>query len=60
MLVSQQRFRSEKHNVFTEQVIKTALRANDDERIQLIDSLETYAFRTSKDFIPKNEDNDQR
>ena len=30
---SQQRFKSEKHNVFTEKVSKIALSANDDERI---------------------------
>ena len=30
---SQQRFKREKHNVFTEKVSKIALSANDDERI---------------------------
>ena len=46
---SQQIFRSEKHNVFTEEVNKTALSANDDKRMQSIDPIETYAYGTSKD-----------
>ena len=41
MLKTQQRFRSEKNNVLTEEVDNIALRTNDDERIQSINSLET-------------------
>ena len=41
MLKTQQRFRSEKNNVRTEEVDNIALRTNDDERIQSINSLET-------------------
>ena len=37
MLRSQQRYRSEKYNVFTEEVNKIALSSNDDKRIQSID-----------------------
>ena len=48
---SQQRFRSEKHPVFTEKVNKVALRANIDYRKQSIDSIETYAYGTSNDLI---------
>ena len=44
-LKSQQRFK----HVFTEQVNKIALSANDDKRIQSIDSIKTYAYGTSKD-----------
>ena len=40
ILKTLQKFRSDKHNVFTEEVIKIALRANDDERIQSLDSIE--------------------
>ena len=41
MLKTQQRFRSEKNDVLTEEVDNIALRTNDDERIQSINSLET-------------------
>ena len=36
-LKSQQRFKSAEHNIFTEEVKKIALSANDDKRIQSID-----------------------
>ena len=41
MLKSQQRFRNEKHSVFTERDIKIVFTSNDDKRIQSIDSVET-------------------
>ena len=40
ILKSQQRFRSKKHNVVTGEVNKIALSANNDKRIQSIDSIE--------------------
>ena len=46
-----QRFKSEMHNVFTEEINKTALSSNDDKRMQSIDLIETYAYRTSKDLV---------
>ena len=42
ILKTQQRFRSEKHNVFTEEIYKIAMSLNDDKRMKLIDSIETY------------------
>ena len=42
ILKTQQRFRSEKHNVFTEEIYKIVMSLNDDKRIKLIDSIETY------------------
>ena len=33
MLKTQQRFKSEKHNVFTEEINKIALNSNDDKRM---------------------------
>ena len=49
MLKTQKRFKSEKHNGFTEEIHKIALGSIDNKRIQLIDSIETYAYGTSKD-----------
>ena len=51
ILKTQQRFKSERHNVFTEVINKISLRANDDKIIQSIDSAETYAYGTSEDII---------
>ena len=51
ILKSQQRFRSEKQNVFTEEFKGIALSANDDKRIQTIDSTETYLFGTGKNLV---------
>ena len=48
-LKAQQRFKSESYNVFTEEINKIALKSNDDERMQSIDSIETYAYGTSND-----------
>ena len=51
ILKSQQRFRIEKHNVFTVKVNNIALSANDDKRIQSIDSIETYSYGTNREII---------
>ena len=40
MLKTQQRFKSEKHNVFTEEINKIALNSNDDKSMQPINSVE--------------------
>ena len=55
LLKTQQIFKSERHNVFTEKINKIALSVNDNKRIQLIDSVETYAYVTSKDLICKKQ-----
>ena len=47
---SQQKFKSERHNVFTEEIIEIALSSNDDERIRSTESVETYAFGAKKRF----------
>ena len=41
-------FRSEKNNVLTEDVNKIESSANNNERIQLIDSMETYEYKTNE------------
>ena len=44
ILKSQQRFRSDHHEVYTEEVNKIALSSNDDKRIQTSDKITTYPY----------------
>lgn len=48
ILKSRQRFRSQRHNAFAEEVEKIALSANDGKRMHSTDSIEIYAYGTSK------------
>ena len=48
MLKTQQGLKSERHNVFTEEINKIALSSNDDKRMQSIDSIETYTYGMRK------------
>ena len=48
-----ERFRSEKHNVFTEEINKIALSTHNDKIMKPKDSIETYAYRTNKEIIHK-------
>ena len=47
ILKSQQRFKSDHHNVYTEQINKIALSSNDDERLQTFDRITTHPYRTN-------------
>ena len=47
MLKSQQRFKSEAHNVYTEDINKIVLSSNDDKRIQTFDRNTSYPYGTS-------------
>ena len=51
ILKTKQRFRSEKHNVYTEEINKVVLSSNDDKRMQSIDSIETCGYGTSKGLV---------
>ena len=44
---TQQRFRSDHHKVYTEEVNKIALSSNDDNRIQTFDKVTTYPYDTN-------------
>ena len=44
---SQQRFKSYNHDVYTEEVNKTALSANDDKTLQTYDKITTYPYGTN-------------
>ena len=47
ILQSQQRFKSDYHNVFTEQTNKIALSSNNDNRLQTFDKITTYPYGAS-------------
>ena len=47
ILQSQQRFKSDRHNVYTEQINKIALSSNDDKRLQTFDKITTYQYGTN-------------
>ena len=49
ILNSHQRFKSEKHDVFTTEISKIAPSANDDKKIQSINSIGTHTHGTNKD-----------
>ena len=51
---TKQRFKSERHDVFTEEISKIALRSDDDKRMQSHYSnysIETYTYGTSSDLV---------
>ena len=52
----QQRFKTERHNVFIEEINKIASSSSDDKRMQSIDSIETYPYGTSKDLVCEKEE----
>ena len=52
ILKIQQRFKSERHNIFTEEINTS----NDDQRMQSIDSIETYAYGAIKYLVSEKEE----
>ena len=44
---SQLRFKSDRHNVYTEEVNKIALNSNDNKRLQTFDRITTYPYGTN-------------
>ena len=47
MLKSQQRFKSERRDVYTEEFNKIALSSNDDKRLETFDRITSYPYGTS-------------
>ena len=47
ILQSQQRFKSDHHNVYTEQINKIALSSNDDKILQTFNKITTYPYGTN-------------
>ena len=55
ILKRQQRFKSDHHRVYTEEVNKIALSSNDDKRIQTFDKVTTYPYGTNAFKVCENE-----
>ena len=55
VLKSQERFKSERHDVYTEEINKIALSSNDDKRLQTYDRITSYHYGTSAGKVCKTE-----
>ena len=55
ILKPQQRFKSEKHDVYTEEVNKIALSSNNDKRLQTFDRITSYPYGASAGKVCKTE-----
>ena len=55
VLKSQQRFKSERHDVYTEKINKIALSSNDDKRLLSFNRITSYPYGTSAGKVCKTE-----
>ena len=55
MLKSQQRFKSERHDIYTEEINKIAISSNDDKRLQTFDRITSYLYGASAGNVWKTE-----
>ena len=55
ILKSQQRFKSERHDVYTKEINKIALSSNEDERLQTFDRITSYPYGASVGKVCKTE-----
>ena len=55
MLKSQQRFKNERRDVYTEEINKIALSSNDDKRLQTFDIITSYPYGTRAGKVCKTE-----
>ena len=55
ILRSQQRFKSEEHNVYTEEINKTTLSYNDDKRLLSYEGIATYPYGIGAGILCKQE-----
>ena len=56
ILKVQQRFKSERHNVFNEKINEITLSSNDNKRRKSFDSIETYVYETSENLVKEKEE----
>ena len=55
ILKVQQRLKSERHNVYTEEINKIALTSNDDKRLQTYDKITSYPYGANAGKVCKTE-----
>ena len=55
ILKSQQKFKSERHNVYTEEVNKISLSSNEDKRLQTFERITSYPHGVSVEKVYKTE-----
>ena len=55
ILQLQQKFKSEAHNVYTEEINKIALSSDDDKRLQLFGNIASYSYGTNAFKVCKSE-----
>ena len=55
VLKSQQRFKRERHGVYTEEINKIALSSNDDKRLEAFDRITSYPYGASAGNVCKTE-----
>ena len=55
VLKSQQRFQSERHDAYTEEINKIALSSNDDKRLQTFNRITSYPYGASAGEVCKTE-----
>ena len=55
VLKSQQRFKSERHDVYTEEINKIEKSSNDDKRLQTFDRITSYSYGASAGKVCKTE-----
>ena len=55
ILKSQQRFKRERHDVYTKEINNVALSSNDDKRLQTFDRITSYPYGTSTGKVCKAE-----
>ena len=55
IIKSQQRFRSDHHRVYAEEVNKIALSSNDDKRLQTSDKVTTFPYGTNAFKVSESE-----
>ena len=54
ILKPQRRFKSETHNIYTEEINKIALRSNDDKRVWSSDRIKSYLYEYKGKYVKQS------